>query len=80
MTTTPTPKVYTPEDLLRMPDGDRYELINGTLVERDMSFWSSYVGGELYRLVSNHCREHKLGWVTPEGTSYQCFPRAPTRV
>src|SRR5262249_20046225 len=25
---------YTPEDLLRMPDGDSYELVNGKLVER----------------------------------------------
>ena len=29
---------YTPEDLLRMPDGDRYELVDGQLVERKMGW------------------------------------------
>jgi Uma2 family endonuclease len=78
-TVTTTPR-HTPEDLLKMPDGDRYELVDGNLVERDMSFWSSYVGGVLYGLLWLHSREKKLGWVAPEGTSYQCFADAPNRV
>jgi hypothetical protein len=36
---------YTPEDLLTMPDGDRYELVDGELVERNMSALSSFVAG-----------------------------------
>ena len=71
---------YTPEDLLKMPDGERYELVDGNLVERYMTFWSSYIGGELYALLRAYCREQKLGWVAPEGMSYQCFPDAPNRV
>src|SRR5205085_11477652 len=43
MATAATTPRYTPEDLLKMPDGDRYELVDGNLVERDKSFWSSYV-------------------------------------
>lgn len=70
----------TPEDLLTMPDGDRYELVDGQLVERNMSLWSSYVAGETYRLMSNFAREKPSGWVFPEGTSYQCFPDAPKKV
>ena len=27
---------YTPEDLLAMPDGENYELVDGRLVERNM--------------------------------------------
>src|SRR5205807_10364249 len=80
MATAATTPRYTPEDLLKMPDGDRYELVDGNLVECDKSFWSSYVGGGLYALLRLHCREQKLGWVAPEGTSYQCFADAPNRV
>jgi Uma2 family endonuclease len=71
---------YTPEDLLTMPDGDRYELVDGELVERNMSTWSSYVAGQLFYLLLTFCRPRKLGWVYPEGTSYECFPAEPGRV
>ena len=71
---------YTPDDLLKMPDGNRYELVDGNLVERIVSLWSSYVAGRLHNLLSNHCQKNSLGWVLPEGTSYQCFPDDPERV
>ncbi len=71
---------YTPEDLLRMPDGNRYELVDGELVERVMSMWSSYVAGRCFAKVNEHCEKHRSGWVFPEGTSCQCFPDAPTKV
>jgi Uma2 family endonuclease len=71
---------YTPEELLKMPDGDRYELVDGNLVEHPMSFWSSYVGGVLVWRLSNHCYPNQLGWVQPEGTTYQCFPHKPEQV
>jgi Uma2 family endonuclease len=71
---------YTPDDLLRLPDGDRYELVNGNLVERHMSFWSSYVAGRIFQFLSLFCQDRALGWVAPEGTSYRCFPHAPELV
>jgi Uma2 family endonuclease len=74
MSTLASKTQYTPEDLFSMPDGDRYELVAGKLVERNKSFWSSYIAGVIYRLLSIFCLEKKLGWVAPEGTSYQCFP------
>ena len=67
---------YEPEDLLTIPDGDRYELVNGRLVERNMSKWSSYVAGNFHQRLKNHSDAHGVGWVYPEGTSYQCFPDA----
>lgn len=73
-------KTYSPEDLLRMPDGDRYELVNGQLVERNMSLWSSYVAGQASRRLGNYAFDHRSGWVLPEGTSYQCFPDEPNKV
>lgn len=71
---------YTPADLLRLPDSEGYELLDGQLVERDRSLWSSYVAGRMYRLLSNHAPADQSGWVLPEGASYQCFPDAPNKV
>ncbi len=80
MSTLATKPPYTPKDLLTMPDGDCYELVAGELVERNMSYWSSYIAGVVYRLLSTFCFENRLGWVTPEGTSFQCFPGDPQKV
>jgi Uma2 family endonuclease len=79
MSTTATATRYTPEDLLRMQDGDRYELVDGALVECNMSIWSSYVAGVIFQLLYPFCQQNRLGWVFPEGTSYQCFPTLPER-
>src|SRR5205823_3491725 len=80
MSTAATKTQYTAEDLLQLPDGDRYELVDGNLVERDVSFWSSYIAGVVYGLLDAFSRQNVLGWVVPEGTSYQCFPTLPRQV
>ncbi len=80
MSTIEGEKVYTPDDLLTMPDRKKYELVDGKLVELEMSMWSSYVAGVIFRIVSNFCVANKLGWVFPEGTSFQCFPDNPDRI
>jgi Uma2 family endonuclease len=80
MSTVATEKRVTPEDLLAMPEGERYELVDGQLVEHTMSTWSSYVAGVMLWLLTSFCRERNLGWVLPEGTTYQCFPDAPNTV
>lgn len=80
MITVASEKRYTPEDLLTLPNGEFYELVDGRLVERKMSTWSSYVAGVIYGLLDPFCRQNRLGWVLPEGTSFQCFPALPARV
>jgi Uma2 family endonuclease len=80
MSTATETKRYTPEDLLKMPDGNRYELVDGQLVEKDMSFWSSYVAGNVHAPMKKYADEKKAGWVVPEGTTYQCFSDAPDKV
>jgi Uma2 family endonuclease len=65
---------YTPEDLLRMPDGKNYELVDGNLMERKMGARSSYVAGRVFAALDTFCAAHPQGWVFPEGTSFQCFP------
>jgi Uma2 family endonuclease len=72
---------YVPEDLLTMPGGENFELVNGRLVERQVGLLAGWVGGELLRLLGNHCRQHRLGWIFPGGDAgYQGFPGSPRTV
>jgi Uma2 family endonuclease len=71
---------YTPEDLLAMPDGENYELVDGQLVERKMGAESSWIGGNLYFALRSHCKDPGVGWVWPADNGYQCFPHAPRLV
>src|SRR4051812_5426721 len=80
MSTVEAPTRYRPEDLLALPDADRYELVDGRLVERDMGAKSSYVAGEIDSALRGYCRQKRLGWVFPEGAAYQCFPTSPDMV
>jgi Uma2 family endonuclease len=80
MITVASDKRYTPEDSLTMPDGYHYDLVDGRLVQRKMSFWSSYVAGIIVHVLHSYCHQHRLGWVLPEGVSYECFPSLPGRI
>jgi hypothetical protein len=44
---------YTPEDLLATPDGKRYKLVGGQLVDRNMGLEFSWVGGRLHSRFEN---------------------------
>ena len=39
--------LITPEEFLRMPDQKDFELIDGELVERNVSVLSSWIGGKI---------------------------------
>ncbi|MFI5458410.1 MAG: Uma2 family endonuclease [Isosphaerales bacterium] len=73
-------KTYTPEDLLAMPNRKDYELVDGHLVEREMSRLSSWVGGQVYYALNAFLREQPLGWAWPADQGYACFPDAPGKV
>lgn len=73
-------KTYTPEDLLSMPDRKNYELVDGQLVERNMSVLSSWVGGQLYYELNAFLRQNPTGWAWPADLGYVCFPDAPKKV
>lgn len=64
---------YTPDDLLAMPDGESYELVDGQLVEREMGFKSSRIGNRINVLLTNYCDQHHLGWVLGPDAGYRCF-------
>jgi Uma2 family endonuclease len=80
MSTVEIVPVVTPDDLLNMPDGARYELIDGRLVKREMGFRSSFIGGRLFRWFGDHCERNGLGWSVPADCAYQCFPEDSNRV
>ena len=72
-TITPVQSV-TPEDLLAMPDAERYELVDGELRERDMSGLSSVVGRRATTLLGNVVDLAGLGYVAAADCGYRCFP------
>jgi Uma2 family endonuclease len=80
MNTATLTQPVTPEDLLAMPDGDSYELVDGKLVERYMGSRSSYIGSRLVHLLTAFCDERKAGWVWGADCGYQCFPDRPNLV
>jgi Uma2 family endonuclease len=70
----------TPDDLLRMPDGERQlELIGGRVRQRDKSMMAAYIGGQLsFRL--HEFAERNSDWVLGWSLGYHCFPAAPNDV
>jgi Uma2 family endonuclease len=71
---------HTPDDLLRMPDGDRFELVDGHLVERAMGAESSLTAANLIILLGTHAKANQLGRVFAPDCGYQCFPGQPNRL
>lgn len=83
---------YTPEDLLAMPDGKNFELVDGRLVERHrtsrsvavedhMGFLADRIAGRLFQRLANYCDEHPLGWaLLPNSGGFQGFPGSTRRI
>jgi Uma2 family endonuclease len=71
---------HTPEELLEMPDGHRYELIDGKLVERNMGAEASEVAARVIGLIGTHARTQRLGKVFATDCGYQIFPDDPNKV
>lgn len=80
MATVAEPTTYTPADLLALPEGKSYELVDGRLVEVNMSLLSSWVAGVLLVRLSEYCLSQHAGWVWPQDTGIQCYPNRPNQV
>ena len=63
----------TAEDLLTMPSGDLFELVNGELVERNMSWEAERIGMNVAGSLWHHCRKNDCGEVNGSNAGYQCF-------
>lgn len=68
------------DDLLTLPDGDQFELVDGQLLETGMSLESSWIAGIILHLINSYLDKHPIGYVFPEGATYQCFPTERNRV
>lgn len=73
-------KEYTPEELLALSDGPRYELFNGRLVEKPMGAKASLIAVALICLLGPFARTRRLGLVFGSDCGYQCFATDPKRV
>jgi Uma2 family endonuclease len=79
-TTVETKTVYTPEDLLGMPDSKHYELVDGRLVERNVSALSSLVASRLTFKVRIYCAADNVEWIFDSECGFRCFPDRPGKV
>ncbi len=81
MSTTLEPRTrVTPEELLGLVDGDRYELVDGELVERPMSGISSVVGGKVLIRLGMHCEPLDCAWLFGADQGFRCYSDDPDRV
>lgn len=80
MSTLISKTTFTSDELLRMPDHKDYELVDGQLVERNVSKESSRVGMKIGHLLMQ--ATGKSGEVEVYGSDlgYRCFPDDPDRV
>jgi Uma2 family endonuclease len=74
-----TATLYTPEDLLTLPDYGRFELLDGHLVERKMGAKSSYAATNVLILMGHFVLSNNLGLVFQADCGYQIFEE-PGRV
>jgi len=77
MSTASSSKVWTWEEALALPDGERYEVINGELKERIMGLRSSAIASVLVGLLRAWVRAGHPGTVTGSDGGYTIFPWAP---
>ena len=71
---------YIPEDLLAMPDGHYFDLVDGHLVERHRGAESSWIAQQINRHLSNYVAVSQGVLVLGPDCGYQIFPDDPNRV
>lgn len=70
----------TPAELLVLPDAVNFELVDGELVERNMSVLSSLVEGLVYEAIQGHCRQTQAGFTWPGTLGIRCFADHPMKI
>lgn len=82
MTAAPTssPTTFTPEDLEMLDDAVRYELLDGELVERNLSAYTGSIAAKLIRRLGDHVEPAYLGVIGGSDFGLQIFPGRPSRV
>lgn len=70
-------QTYTPEEFLNLPDSVAYELVDGHLVERNVSEGSSGVAAHIIYLLKIETEKTKDARVYGSDLSYRCFGDDP---
>jgi len=78
MSTTPTlERRWTADEYDALDDRQRYELVDGRLVERTVSYLSSVVAMTIARVIGTFVRAHRLGTVFGPDLGLRINPRDP---
>ena len=80
MLTQPISKRYTPQDLLAMPDNNGMELVDGQIVEKEVSRESSEVEGLILFRIQAFLADHPIAKAYPASLGYTCFPDDPVKM
>ncbi len=72
-----TTKRFMPEDLLSMPDNSGMELVDGQIVEKEVSRDSSETEGIILAVIRFFLLSHPVAKVFPGSLGYTCFPDDP---
>ena len=78
MSTVARPTI-TADEFLQLPDSDRFELVDGELVERDMGMLAGWVSNRIAARLDRYAEEHG-GVAVGEGGWYRCFADDPERI
>jgi Uma2 family endonuclease len=70
-------RLYTPEELEAMPDAAGFELIDGVLRERAVSYESSRSAARIARIIGNFAEAEDLGDVLGADIGLRLWPRTP---
>lgn len=71
------PRVWTWEEALELPDGDRYEVIDGALKQRIMSFRNAVLATRIAAMVAEWSDLGHPGTVTGSDGGYTIFSWSP---
>ncbi|HWE95587.1 MAG TPA: Uma2 family endonuclease [Tepidisphaeraceae bacterium] len=80
LTSQPATRTYTPEALLGLPDAVSYELVDGRLVERNVSVESSRIAACILYLLKIETSRTNEAIVYGPDLGYQCFPNELDRI
>ena len=80
MTFACTKGIFTPDDLVRMPDSSTFELVDGEIVDKSSSLLSSEVEGIFASRIREYTSPNPVAEVFPGSLGYQCFPPGKDRI
>ena len=80
MTVVEIAPVFTPEDLLGMPDNATKELVNGQIVEKNVSVESSKIEALFTSRFQIFLLSNPVADVFPASLGYQCFEDDPSKI